>query len=101
MARLRPSLGKTQHLNSIQPFLKGSQPPDRTNIRAVYQAQRYQVARVNDGYRAHNPDQRWRTDFDGHGFLTRPDAGGWEWGLNLTSDGFPTDKRAVPEANRK
>ena len=86
---------KTQHLNSIETVPEGIAVSDWANIRAVYQVQRYQVAKVNDGYRACNPEQRWRTDFDGHGFLTRPDAGGWEWGLELKSYGFPTNKRAI------
>ena len=80
--------GKTQHLNSTEAVPHGIAASDWTNIRAVFRAQRYQVAKMNDGYRARNPEQRWRTDFDGHGFLTRPDAGGWEWGLELKSYGF-------------
>ena len=87
--------GKTQHSKSIAAVPEGIAASDWANIRVVYQAQLYQVAKVNDGYRACNPKQRWRTDFDGHGFLTRPNAGGWEWGLELTSYGFPTDKRAI------
>ena len=87
--------GKTQDLNSTEAVPEGIAASDWTNIRAVFRAQRYQVAKMNDGYRARNPEQRWRTDFDGHGFLTRPDAGGWEWGLELKSYGFPTNKRAI------
>jgi hypothetical protein len=87
--------GKTQHLHSIEAVPEGIAASDWTNIRAVYQAQRYQVAKVNDLYRAYNPEQRWRTDFDAHGFLTRPDIGGWKWGLELKSYGFPTNKRAI------
>ncbi len=87
--------GKTLPLNSVEAVPEGIAASDWANIRAVYQAQRYQVAKVENAYRARNPQQRWRTDFDGHGFLTRPDAGGWEWGLELKSYGFPTNKRAI------
>jgi hypothetical protein len=38
---------------------------------------------MDDGYRAHNPGQQWSTRFDRRGFLTRPDAGDWTWGLQL------------------
>ncbi|MBA3352980.1 MAG: FG-GAP repeat protein, partial [Blastocatellia bacterium] len=47
------------------------------------------------GYRARNPRQQWRTDFDDRGSLTQPDAGGWQWGLELKSYGFPANKRVV------
>ena len=54
---------------------------------------------ANDGgYRAHNPEQHWRLDFDGRGFIARPEAGGWEWGLELKSYGFSGQKRETERA---
>ena len=45
--------------------------------------------------RARNPAQRWWTSFDGRGFLTEPDSGGWSWGLELVSFGVEGAERAV------
>ena len=68
---------------------------DWTSIRAAYEAHRHAVVRVGDGYRARNPEQQWRTEFDGHGFITRPEAGDWQWGLELRSYGFPGQKCVI------
>lgn len=60
------------------------------SIRAAYEAGRH-AAYSDDaspgGFIARNPGQRWRTRFDGRGFATTPDAGGWSWGLDLVSYG--------------
>jgi hypothetical protein len=50
---------------------------------------------VDGGYRARNSEQQWRTEFDGHGFTTRPLTGDWQWGLELRSYGFPGQKRVI------
>ncbi len=68
---------------------------DCTGLRAAYEAERHAARRVDGGYRARNPGQRWRTDFDGRGFRTEPDSGDWTWGLELSSYGFAGHERAV------
>src|SRR4029450_2442819 len=58
--------GKTQHLTSGDAVPEGLSASDWTSIRAAYKARRHQVLRVEGGgYRAHNPEQQWRTEFDG------------------------------------
>jgi hypothetical protein len=68
---------------------------DWTSIRVAYEAHRHAAVRVGDGYRARNPEQQWRTEFDGYGFITRPEAGDWQWGLELKSYGFPGQKCVI------
>ena len=87
--------GKTQHLASAEAVPEGLTSSDWASIRAAYEARRHEVVATEGGYRAHNPGQQWRTDFDGRGFITRPDAGGWQWGLELMSYGFPGQKREI------
>ncbi|MCB1089059.1 MAG: hypothetical protein KDM63_18635, partial [Verrucomicrobiae bacterium] len=55
-------------------------------IRSDVDAGRHRFEVLDDGTPVvRNPGQQWHTVFDGEGFLTRPDAGGWEWGLSLRS----------------
>ncbi len=61
----------------------GMSKGDWAGIRAAYEAVRHAAYSVAGGHEARNPGQSWRTHFDGRGFLTRPDAGGWSWGLEL------------------
>ena len=65
------------------------------SIREAYEAGRDAVYPVDDGYRARNPGQQWETHFDERGFTTVPEAGGWSWGLELQSYGFPGAERTV------
>src|SRR5678815_818101 len=68
--------GLTQHPASAETVPDGLTASDWSSIRAAYHAHRHQVLRVEGGaYRAHNPEQQWRTEFDGRGFTTRPQAG--------------------------
>jgi hypothetical protein len=90
--------GKTQHLASADAVPEGLTASDWTSIRAAYQAHQHQAISAEGGYRARNPEQRWRTEFDGHGFMTRPEAGDWQWGLELRSYGFPGQKRVIGNA---
>src|ERR1700676_1300599 len=60
-----------------------------SSIRAEYQRHRQAAFPVDGGYRARNYGQQWVTRFDGRGFDVTPDAGGWRWGLELRSYGFP------------
>jgi len=50
---------------------------------------------VEGGHQARNPGQQWLTRFDGRGFVTQPDAGGWQWGLELESYGFAGQEKNV------
>lgn len=68
------------------------------SIRAAYEAGRH-AAYADDAapgqFIARNPGQRWRTRFDGRGFVTTPDAGGWTWGLDLASYGRGDAQREI------
>ena len=66
-----------------------------SGIRAAYEAGRHAARATDGGYRARNPGQRWTTHFDGRGFTTTPDAGGWSWGLELASHGRGGDRHPV------
>jgi hypothetical protein len=67
-------------------------------IRAEHQRHRQAAIPDGNGYRARNYGQHWRTHFDGRGFHITPDTGGWQWGLQLNSYGFPGQERAVQQA---
>jgi FG-GAP repeat len=67
---------------------KGVSASDWTSIRAAYEAGRHAAFAVDGGYQVRNPGQQWTTRFDGRGFQTQPDAGGWTWGLELERYGF-------------
>ena len=67
---------------------EGLSKGDWASIRAAYEVGRHAVHSVAGGFEARNPGQGWRTHFDGRGFLTQPDTGGWTWGLELESYGF-------------
>ena len=73
---------------------------DWAGIRAAYEAGRHAAYSVAGGFEARNPGQRWRTHFDGRGFLTRPDAGGWTWGLELERYGFAGSEQEVTRPAR-
>lgn len=63
---------------------KGLTESDWASIRAAYDEGRHAFFEQKNGhFVARNPGQRWLTEFDGKGFLTRPDGGGWKWGLTL------------------
>ena len=66
----------------------GLSSSDWSSIRAAYEAGRHQVFAVEDGHQARNPGQKWTTVFDGRGFCTKPDAGGWSFGLDLMNYGW-------------
>src|SRR5258706_3959707 len=56
---------------------EGVSASDWSGIRAAYEAERHAVVAVEGGYQARNPGQAWQTRFDGCGFVTTPDSGGW------------------------
>jgi len=70
---------------------------DWSGIVAAHEAERHAVVAVQGGHRARNPGQQWVTSFDGRGFRTEPDAGGWSWGLQLLSYGFPGAERMLAD----
>ncbi len=79
---------------------EGLSKGDWAGIRAAYEAGRHAAYPVAGGYQARNPGQAWRTHFDGRGFLTQPDAGGWTWGLELECYGFAGKEREVTSPAR-
>ena len=79
---------------------EGLSSGDWTSIRAAYDAGRHAAHPVEGGYQARNPGQGWRTHFDGRGFLTQPDVGGWTWGLELESYGFAGNEQEVTSPAR-
>ncbi len=87
--------GKTQRLTSPAEVPEGLAKSDWASIREAYEAGRHQISAVTGGHQARNPGQQWTTTFDGRGFLTQPDAGGWQWGFELQSYGFEGDEHAL------
>ena len=79
---------------------RGLTASDWKSIRAAHEEQRRAITPSEAGYRAYNPGQQWQTEFDGHGFLTRPKKGDWRWGLELRSYGFAGHERFVERAPR-
>ncbi|MDA7930119.1 hypothetical protein N9B63_04710 [Akkermansiaceae bacterium] len=70
---------------------EGLSDSDWAGIREAYQTNRHAITADGDGtYQARNPGQAWTTRFDGRGFTVTPDAGGWEWGLELKGFGKVT-----------
>ncbi len=79
---------------------RGLTASDWSTIRALHEAQGHTVIPSDAGYRAHNSGQQWQTEFDGRGFMTRPEKGDWRWGLELCSYGFAGHQRSVERAPR-
>ena len=90
-----PSPAKRRSGFGRMPFPRGSAASDWTSIRAAYRGASTSSGARGGGYRARNPEQQWRTEFDGRGFITRPEAGDWQWGLELKSYGFPGQKCVI------
>ncbi|MFN0206613.1 MAG: FG-GAP repeat protein [Planctomycetota bacterium] len=79
-------------------------PGDWNDIRAAFNAGRHAAKPAGDGYQFHNPGQQWSTLLDGRGFVVKPQAGDWSWGLQLHSYGVAGNERPVakttnPHAN--
>ncbi|HKQ50594.1 MAG TPA: FG-GAP repeat protein [Phycisphaerae bacterium] len=68
---------------------------DWSGIRAAFEANRHAAFAVEGGYQVRNPGQAWQTRFDGRGFLTTPDAGGWTWGLELIRYGVEREEQLL------
>src|SRR5437588_6612670 len=71
---------RPQKLASPDAVPDGLSAPEWSNIREQYDQHRHSAFPVEGGYQTRNPGQQWQTRFDGRGFLTQPDAGGWQWG---------------------
>jgi uncharacterized delta-60 repeat protein len=67
---------------------RGMSTGDWREIRDAREASRHAFQATDGGHAARNPGQRWHTHFGPRGFLATPDAGGWQWGLELRSYGF-------------
>ena len=80
------ALGQEETGESSVP--EGLSATDWAGVREAYEAGRHAAHPIEGGYEARNPGQAWQTYFDGQGFLTVPDAGGWTWGLELEHYGF-------------
>jgi trimeric autotransporter adhesin len=80
---------------------KGLAPSDWSSIQNEYQRHRRGAFPTADGgYRARGWEQEFVTRFDGRGFEVIPDEGGWRWGLQLQSYGFPgTERRVTKQAH--
>ncbi|MCX6876085.1 MAG: FG-GAP repeat protein [Verrucomicrobia bacterium] len=69
----------------------GLSDSDWSGIRRANERERHAIVNNPDGTRqARNPGQAWLTRFDARGFTVTPDAGGWEWGLELIGYGGRT-----------
>ena len=97
----RGGVGYDQHLDRAtgveDAVPDGLSAGDWAGIRAAREADRYAATATTSGFQARNPGQRWVTHFDGRGFRTEPDAGGWSWGLELVSYGFAGSEQVVTE----
>jgi hypothetical protein len=83
-----PSLGIAGGPNAAHSVPEGLSATEWASVRQAYDAGRHATQPCEGGYQARNPGQRWLTRFDGRGFETEPDKGGWTWGLELLSYGF-------------
>ncbi|MFN0205162.1 MAG: FG-GAP repeat protein [Planctomycetota bacterium] len=74
---------------------KGLSDFDWTSIRAAYDAERHAARPVHGGFCFRNPGQQWNTQFDGRGFVTKPEGANWSWGLALQSYGIEGHEQTV------
>jgi hypothetical protein len=56
---------------------------DWNDIRSAYEEKRHATRATGRGFEARTWSQSWMAQFDGRGFTTIPNAGGWTWGLEL------------------
>ncbi|WP_345738692.1 IPT/TIG domain-containing protein, partial [Prosthecobacter algae] len=87
--------GKSQQLSSPDQVPEGLAKSDWQSIRAAHKAWEHSFLPTKDGWQARNAGQQWTTQFDGRGFLAKPKAAEWQWGLELRSYGFGQQQRAV------
>jgi hypothetical protein len=88
--------GKPQQLTSPDQVPQGLEKSDWSNIRAAHAAWEHSFQPVKGGaWQAQNKAQQWSTQFDGRGFMAKPKAADWQWGLELRSYGFGKKQTAV------
>ncbi len=75
---------------------EGLQKSDWASIRAAHTAWEHSFMPLEGGgFQARNEGQQWTTQFDGRGFMAKPKAAEWQWGLELRSYGFGQKQRQV------
>ena len=87
--------GQPQALTSLDQVPEGLAQTDWSSIRAAYEAGRHAFQPPATGWQARNPGQQWTTTFDRRGFLTSPQDGGWQWGLELQSYGMGEQQTVI------
>ncbi len=89
------------NVRAEEPVPQGLGGGDWASIQAAHEGWKHRFeADGGGGLVARNPGQGWQMEFDGRGFMARPDEGGWEWGLELRSAGKRARAR-LPEALEK
>ncbi len=85
-----------QETPSPSPVSEGLSATDGLAVRRVQTASRHLVLEDRaGGFLTRNPGQAWMTEFDGRGFMVRPDGRDWTWGLQLKSYGFAGQELCV------
>jgi alpha-tubulin suppressor-like RCC1 family protein len=75
---------------------EGLEKSDWSSIRAAHTAWEHSFMPLEGGtWQARNAGQQWTTQFDGRGFLAKPKAAEWQWGLELRSYGFGNEQQVV------
>jgi hypothetical protein len=88
--------GKPEQLTSPDQVPQGLEKSDWSSIRAAHSAWEHSFQPVKGGaWQAQNKAQQWSTQFDGRGFMAKPKAADWQWGLELRSYGFGKKQTAV------
>jgi hypothetical protein len=97
-----PAHAAAGDLNPLNPTLvgpdnvpEGLEKSDWSSIRAAHTAWEHSFMPTEGGHQARNAGQQWTTQFDGRGFLAKPKAAEWQWGLELRSYGFGQQQRAI------
>jgi hypothetical protein len=87
--------GQPQQLTTPDQVPEGLEKSDWASIRAAHTAWEHSFLPTEGGFQARNKAQQWTTEFDGRGFLAKPKAAEWQWGLELRSYGFGQQQTAV------
>ena len=88
--------GKSEQRTSPDQVPQGLEKSDWSSILAAHSAWEHSFQPVKGGaWQAQNKAQQWSTQFDGRGFMAKPKAADWQWGLELRSYGFGKKQTAV------
>ncbi len=88
---------------AAKPSGEASTPPaklsagDWADISTVHDAWKHSIQTSAGGHAARNRSQQWHLHFDQRGFLVTPDAGDWQWGLELESYGYAGHTQVLVE----